>query len=118
VTVNRWRCKIVIHSHARFAKIAPVTNPCARVGPHTASTVNSSRDAAKNLATCAKFLRAAAQDPDDLRNDNHHKPNDKYYKKFIHDDISTTGCFFQNCYHHNHGDYIILKQNSIQNFQN
>jgi len=98
VKVNRWRCKIAIHGHARFAKIAPVTNPCARLGPHTVSTVNLSRDAAKNLATCAKFLRAAAQDPDDPRNDDHYKLNDKYNPKFIHDDISTTGYFFQNCF--------------------
>ena len=42
--------------YLQFAKIAPVTNPCARLGPHTVSTVNLSRDAAKNLATCAKVF--------------------------------------------------------------
>ena len=26
--------------------------------------------------------------------------------------------FFQNCYNHNYGDYIILRQNSTQHFQN
>ena len=46
----------ILKLYFQFAKIAPVTNPCARVGPHTASTVNSSRDAAKNLATCAKVF--------------------------------------------------------------
>ena len=42
--------------YLQFAKIAPVTNPCARLGPHTVSTVNLSRDAVRNLATCAKVL--------------------------------------------------------------
>lgn len=42
--------------YLQFAKIAPVTNPCARLGPHTVSIVNLSRDAAKNLAICAKVF--------------------------------------------------------------
>ena len=46
----------ILKLYFQFAKIAPVTNPCARVGPRTVSTVNSSRDAAKNLATCAKVF--------------------------------------------------------------
>ena len=46
----------ILKLYFQFAKIAHVTNPCARVGPRTVSTVNSSRDAAKSLATCAKVF--------------------------------------------------------------
>ena len=50
----------ILKFYLQFAKIAPVTKPCARVGPRTVSTVNSSRDAAKNLATCAKVFSTFA----------------------------------------------------------
>ena len=50
----------ILKLYFQFAKIAPVTKPCARVGPRTVSTVNSSRDAAKNLATCAKVFSTFA----------------------------------------------------------
>ena len=46
----------ILKFYLQFAKIAPVTKPCARLGPRTVSTVNSSRDAAKNLATCAEVF--------------------------------------------------------------
>ena len=46
----------ILKPYLQFARTAPVTKPCARVGPRTVSTVNLSRDAAKNLATCAKVF--------------------------------------------------------------
>ena len=46
----------ILKLYLQFARTAPVTKPCARLGPHTVSTVNLSRDAAKNLATCAKVF--------------------------------------------------------------
>ena len=46
----------ILKPYLQFARTAPVTKPCARVGPRTVSTVNLSRDAVRNLATCAKVL--------------------------------------------------------------